>query len=177
VFSPSAVTLKGMSNLYQRRYLNCPYARAKELLAQTLAAAATSGDAKLLQLRLQLAEGASLSKEVVVTVAPGADPMHFDQPWRVQWVPTTGGLYPSFSGTLTVRADENYETSILEVAGGYEPPLGAVGAAFDSVIGSRIAHATARELLRSIGSRMEEQYRAEEAGKPAAASAGIGDDW
>ena len=157
-----------MSSLYQRRYLNCPYKRAKELLAEAVPQAATSADGQLLRLRLPVAEGASLSKEVLIVLEPGSDPMHFDQVWNVRWEPVTGGVYPSFAGTLTVRADERYETSILELAGAYQPPLGAVGAAFDSVVGSRIAHATAREFLRVIGSDIEDRFRKEEAQKPLA---------
>lgn len=160
-----------MSNLYQRRYLNCPYKRAKELLADAIPAAATRADGELLRLRLPIAEGATLSKDVVVSLEPGNDPMHFDQVWNVRWEPTAGGIYPSFTGTLTVRADERYETSILELVGAYQPPLGAVGAAFDSVVGSRIAHATAREFLRVIGSGIEEGFSKEEAEKPLAGGA------
>lgn len=163
-----------MSNLYQRRYLNCPYKRAKELLADAASAAATSGDGRLLRLRLPIAEGASLSKEVSIVLERGTDPMHFDEVWNVRWEPTPGGIYPAFSGTLTIRADERYETSILELVGSYQPPLGAVGTAFDSVVGSRIAHATAREFLRVVGNGIEERFRREEAEKPVASGAGNG---
>lgn len=160
-----------MSNLYQRRYLNCPYKRAKELLAGALSAAATSADGGLLRLRLPVTEGAALSKDVLISIEPGNDPMHFDQVLNVRWEPAAGGLYPSFAGTLAIRADERYETSILELVGAYQPPLGAVGAAFDTVVGSRIAHATARELLRAIGGEIEDRFRQEEAAKPLASGA------
>lgn len=156
-----------MSNLYQRRYLNCPYNRAKELLAEAVEAAATSGDAGLLRLRLPVTDTASLSKDVLVSFERGDDPMHFDQPWKVRWEPAAGGLYPVFTGTLTIRADDSYETSMLELAGSYEPPLGALGAAFDAVVGSRIAHGTARDLLRTIGTGIEARFRSSEAAKTA----------
>ncbi|HEY5339548.1 MAG TPA: hypothetical protein VIK27_00850 [Candidatus Aquilonibacter sp.] len=156
-----------MSNLYQRRYLNCPYNRARELLASAVQAAATSGDSEVLRLRLPVSDEAALSKDVWISFAPGRDPMHFDQPWTVTWEPSGGGLYPAFRGTLTVRADESYHTSMLELSGVYEPPLGAVGAVFDAVVGSRIAHGTARELLRTIGSEIEVNYRSSEAEKTA----------
>ncbi len=103
----------------------------------------------------------------MVTFEPGKDPMHFDQPWTVRWEATAGGLYPGFRGTLAVRADDTYGTSMIELSGVYEPPLGVIGAAFDAVVGSRIAHGTARELLRSLGTPFEDQYRRSEASKAA----------
>jgi hypothetical protein len=158
-----------MSKLYQRRYLKCPYKRAKELLGGALEAAATSGEAELLRLELPIAEGAAIGKNVLVSFERGSDPMHFDEPWNVRWEPSPGGIYPTFSGTLTIRADDTYDTSMLELTGSYEPPLGLAGAAFDALAGSRIAHGTARELLRRIGGTIEAQYDAGEAQKSASA--------
>ncbi|HTX59095.1 MAG TPA: hypothetical protein VMH02_05405, partial [Verrucomicrobiae bacterium] len=109
----------------------------------------------------------SIEKQVSVTVSPGQDPMHLEHPWNVSWTPSGGGPYPDFEGHLTVRADEDYKTCILELEGTYTPPLGAVGAAFDAMIGSRIASATARELLQRFGAMMVEQYVKNEAGKHA----------
>jgi hypothetical protein len=54
---------------------------------------------------------------VVATLEPGIDPMHFDQPWKVRWEPTAGGIYPAFAVVLAVRADEDYDDSMLELAG------------------------------------------------------------
>jgi hypothetical protein len=104
-------------------------------------------------------------KEVDVTYGRGEDPMHFDQVWIVKWTPHGGGAYPTFTGTLTVRADEDYTGCILEISGEYEPPLGVLGLAFDAIVGSRLAAGTASELLGSIGERLIERYRENEASK------------
>ena len=157
-----------MTQLQQRRYLKCPYNRARELLAELVAVPATAGgEERLFHLTVPVpgVEGAALGKDVRATVTPGADPMGFDEPWKLHWEPESGGVYPDFDGTLTIRADETYETSMLELQGSYKPPLGAAGALFDAVLGSRIAHETARELLRKLGSTIEERYRAGEAAK------------
>ncbi|MBC5828642.1 MAG: hypothetical protein GIW98_00430 [Candidatus Eremiobacteraeota bacterium] len=106
-----------------------------------------------------------MEKNVIATYAPGSDAMHFDEPWKIHWTPEGGGPYPDFDGELTVRADENYRTSILELTGHYQPPMGVAGAIFDAVAGSHIAKVTAQELLKSIGDAMEEQYNAEEKAK------------
>ncbi len=84
------------------------------------------------------------------------------------WKPHGGGPYPAFSGTLTVRSDEDYTGCILDLAGAYEPPMGAVGAAFDVVVGSRLAAGSAAELLRTLGERLKSRYRENEESKKAA---------
>lgn len=159
-----------MSSLLQRYYLRCPYQRARTYLESSLRALATSGQPQLVSLRVPINvgandSGAGLEKDVIVTFGEGADPLHFDQPWTVTWTPHGGGPYPDFDGTLTVRADEDYTSSVLELRGRYEPPLGAAGAAFDAVLGSRIASATAREFLRRLAGDIEAHYRADEAAK------------
>jgi hypothetical protein len=148
-----------MSKLYQSTPLACPYNRARDLLAETLEPLAKSGQPWVLNLRAPLVgEGLDLAKEVVVTVGTATDPLHFDQIWSIHWHPVEGGAYPDFQGTITIRADQTYKTSLLELQGEYEPPFGAVGAAFDAVLGARVASATARELLRSFGSKIESAY-------------------
>lgn len=156
-----------MTQLYQTELLECPYRRARQYLAESLQRASESADAQRLCLRLPIAIGdaGGLEKEVIVRVAPGRDPMHFDQPWSIRWEPAGGGPFPSFAGELTVRADERYETCALELRGSYEPPLGIAGKAFDAAIGSRAAAATARALLHDIGARMVGRYVTEEAAK------------
>ncbi len=148
-----------MSKLYQSIPLACPYNRARDILAETLEPLAQTGQPWMLNLRAPLlAESLDLAKEVVVTVGKATDPLHFDQIWSLHWHPLEGGAYPVFQGTISVRADQTYKTSLLELQGEYEPPFGAVGAAFDAVLGARDASATARELLRSFGSKIESEY-------------------
>ena len=52
--------------------------------------------------------------------------------------------------------------------GSYEPPLGAVGAAFDAVVGHKIAENTARNLLAVIADSIEADFVAVEESKPGA---------
>jgi hypothetical protein len=155
-----------MAQLFQRRYLKCPYNRAQDLLAEAVQGAAQTGEERVMRLTLAVpaVPGAEFGKEVIVTVAPARDPMHFDEPWKLHWEPK-GDLYPAFDGTLTVRADESYASSMLELEGTYNPPLGAAGAAFDALLGQRIAAETAREFLRRIGTTMEAQYHQVEEAK------------
>jgi hypothetical protein len=152
-----------MAELLERRPVSCPYHLARRYLEEAVGAAAESGKPDHLSLTLSV-PGGELVKNVIVTFAPGADPMHFDEPWRIAWVPEAGP-YPEFDGELTVRADETYEASLLELRGNYRPPGGAIGAAFDWAVGSRIASGTAQALLERLGTQMEARYASEEAAK------------
>ncbi len=157
-----------MSTLFHRRYLACPYDRARRALEETLHDLAATGRPVTQTLRMPLhgdSDGPGVEKDVAVTYGVGQDPLHFDQPWTVQWKPTNGGPFPEFNGTLTVRADEDYTTCALELRGTYEPPLGVPGAMFDTVLGSRIASSTAREFLKEMATRIESRYREEEKAK------------
>jgi hypothetical protein len=160
-----------MSTLFYRRYLACPYDRARRALEETLRDLAATGRPVVQRLRVPVpgvdSAEKGVEKDVVITYGVGQDPLHFDQPWTVHWTPANGGPFPEFNGTLTVRADEDYTTCALELRGAYEPPLGVPGALFDTVLGSRIASSTAREFLKEIGTRIETRYREEERAKAA----------
>jgi hypothetical protein len=147
-----------MTKIVQRRIVACPYNLAKGYLDREF-----QGDVPGLSWRLRVS--ADVVKDVDVQVRRAEDPMHFDEPWTVTWVPHGGGPYPSFKGTLTVRADEDWTGSELELSGSYDPPFGAAGKAFDLLLGERLATATAKTLLDEIGSRFEAHYRRDEAAK------------
>ena len=76
----------------------------------------------------------------------------------VSWTPKDGGPFPSFNGKISIRPASG--KTELQLDGSYEPPLGAVGAAFDAVIGSRIAQATANALLATLKDELERDYAA-----------------
>ncbi|SRR5579872_491002 len=145
--------------------VQCPYVRAKSYLHETLSEAARSAPQPLQLTATFPGADLQLEKTVLVRYEEGTDPMHFDEPWNVTWHPLPGGVYPSFSGILTVRADEDYTKAILELAGTYVPPLGVPGLVFDKALGQRIASTTMHELLAKIAKGMMERYLREEAAK------------
>lgn len=154
-----------MKTLNETRYVDCPYARAKEYLRETLEAETARGG-QTLELNANLpGTGIRLAKEVHVNYARAQDPMHFDEPWLVEWSPGPGGIYPAFRGQLTVRATDTYRTAELELSGTYKPPMGAAGEVFDAAFGTKIASETAQNLLAAIASRMTDRYLREEASK------------
>ncbi len=148
------------TRVYERHTTQCPYVRAREYLHGALEGVVESQRTMTLSLK-----AGALEKPVLVTYKRGEDPMRFDEPWLVHWTPKGGGPYPDFDGELTVRADESYRSAVLELRGEYVPPLGTFGQAFDMLVGSRIAAASARTLLQQIARLMETRYGGEEASK------------
>lgn len=155
----------GATRLMEIVYVACPYNIAQKYLAADVDDHVQKP--RIITLRVPIAD-LNLSKNVVVTFAPGVDPMHMEQPWRVHWTPEAGGPFPDFDGELTVRADEDWNTSILELQGTYVPPGGPLGYAFDRVAGKQIAALTAQSLLENIAHEFELRYREQENKKHAA---------
>lgn len=150
-----------MSELLERRFVLCPYHLAKGYLGRLIAPRVSHPSTLMLALDVP---GGQLVKHVVVTYEAAIDPMHFDEPWRVHWEPQRGP-YPVFDGELTVRADEKYESCLLELRGAYAPPGGALGVAFDAVVGKHIAGPTAEALLDRLGAEIEASYARDEKSK------------
>ena len=93
-----------------------------------------------------------------VKVAFEIDKDHENQPRAITlaWDPNDK-IMPKFAGVLhPERSDGAQSTLILE--GQYTPPFGVVGAAFDVVLGQRVARATAASLLRDIKAFIESNY-------------------
>jgi len=67
----------------------------------------------------------------------------------VSWKPANGGPFPEFHGTLSIAQDA-IDWSRIDLDGAYRPPFGLAGAAFDAVLGHRIAEATANHLLAKL---------------------------
>lgn len=153
-----------MSTISQSIHTRCPYGRAKDFLREKIAPLAAAGSEVTRTLRVPVGEH-DLTATVEMRYRFSVDPMGFDEPWIVTWTPRERALYPSFTGTLSVRADESWETSMLEIKGEYQPPFGIPGQIFDAAIGKRIAAATARVLLEEIRRNIDARYDAEEAAK------------
>ena len=154
-----------MTTIDERLHIRCPYVRAREYLHESMEVRARSKEPYTMRLRADLPMNLEMYKSVFVRYGLAQDPMHFDEPWQVRWSPERGGVYPSFEGELTVRADESYRLAILELKGAYSPPLGGPGRLFDAAVGRKIAESTAQTLLSEIAAEMESRYTREEAQK------------
>ncbi len=72
--------------------------------------------------------------------------------WALRWeVSGAGGaLFPVLDADLTLTPDGEERTR-LALAGAYRPPLGGVGAALDRAVLHRVATATVRSFVTSLG--------------------------
>lgn len=157
-----------MTELHERRYIQCPAVQAPQYLEQWFERSAKAGSA-LVALRAPIRVPGlppmELSRDCVIEVARRATPGSFTTRYCVQWKAAGNGPYPRFDGSLTVCDDEDYDRSLLLLDGAYDPPLGVGGAPFDAIIGHRIAESTGQELLDRIGRYIEQTYRGAEAVK------------
>ena len=158
-----------MSNLKATAIVETPYARAADLVERFF----TSQSEGAGTMRLS-APGAGLG---IDGFAVGHDVLvRFRRRQRkneaivfdLHWESASGGPYPTFGGTLTVAEDETYENCRLILEGSYTPPGSVAGAVFDAALGSRIAHATAEELLQRIRKFLRDTFEASEATKRSA---------
>lgn len=76
------------------------------------------------------------------------------QVFSITWRDREGGPFPVFRGTLCAEDEDRYLCR-LDLDGGYDPPGGLAGVAFDAVIGHNIAREVARELLATFKAAFE----------------------
>src|SRR6185312_6272164 len=93
--------------------------------------------------RMTLRAG-GLERSAMVTLRLARRPQDMAPRYGVHWEAEAGGPYPTFDGILSVEGGDDYDEFRLALHGTYQPPLGIVGQAFDTVLGKRIAEQTAR---------------------------------
>ncbi|MGZ3496323.1 MAG: hypothetical protein ACXWNK_06780 [Vulcanimicrobiaceae bacterium] len=98
-----------------------------------------------------LPETLSVERDVDLHVKLQRDVYNLNDEFGLTWTPTGGGPYPAFTGRLIVWSEGSPKESFIELYGTYEPPLGAMGAAFDTTIGHLMAQRTAHVFLRTLG--------------------------
>jgi hypothetical protein len=149
-----------MTKISARQRVAAPLASADRLLRWYFAQhPGPDGSARI------VLRGAGLERAAIVTVTPDHRPGDMEPRYHVHWEAEGDGPYPVFDGTLSVGADEDYNTFVLDLDGGYEPPMGLVGKTFDLVVGHRIAEETVRALLTEIQREIETKFNAEESAK------------
>ncbi len=161
-----------MSKLVEKIYAECALNQAPTYLERFFS---TNADAKgrvLLTLYAPVPGlRTDLEKRVVVTLGEIQTGSDMIPTIHLQWEPEGGGPFPTFKGTLTVEAGDDYSDCAIALRGEYEPPFGAAGKTFDAAMGRKIAGATARELLERIRDFIEHAYQETEREKKAGAQA------
>jgi hypothetical protein len=153
-------------------YVNRPYDRVSEVLRldavgvfQRATASATSRARALVSTLRANVGPVELGADVVVRVssvevessAPHGPRTRLRLAWKAAEHPD---LFPTMDATLDVYALGPTETQV-DFHGEYNPPGGAMGAAFDAVVGRRIADAAARRFVEEIAERLRVDVAAE----------------
>lgn len=157
-----------MSTLKTSLVIEIPFARAADLVERFLTSEKASNGKVTLRLNAPGAgtgvDSFAVGHDVIASFRRRTGPNEtivFD----LHWESADGGPFPVFDGTLTVAEDETYETCRLLLEGSYTPPGRLAGAVFDAALGSRIASATAQELLERMRIFLRQTYEATELAK------------
>jgi hypothetical protein len=113
----------------------------------------------LTQIAVELAGGASLAVEVNVTFGRLSDEGgvgRFGLSWQAS---EHEAVFPAFGGDLEVHPDGT--GTILRLTGHYRPPLGAMGAFGDGLVGHRVARRALQSFLDAVTTRLHTALAAE----------------
>ncbi len=169
---------RGMTHNGQTRclrcyaYVNWPYDAVRALLhdrpVEVLRGATTSAASRAKDLagsmRVAVA-GLELGVQVSMHVlavrddegVAGLSPVtRVNLAWEAARAPS---LFPFMSAHLSAWPLTSTETQI-EIEGDYTPPLGALGAAIDAVVGHRIAEAAVRQFVDDVVEQMRQELQA-----------------
>jgi len=153
-----------MTTILESRSVNAPLGSAPAYLRQYIREIFTEHKGRLplsiaAPVRRSNGDSIALREDVVFDFAKMVTSYLLTGQSALAWRPVHGGgMIPSFSGHLTIAADKSDDSCHLVLQGTYEPPLGAIGALFDAVVGKSIAHATAQRLVKRIGRRIESMH-------------------
>ena len=92
--------------------------------------------------------GVTLARDVIGNVAELGEKR---RAYTLSWRPADAGPFPLFKGALVIDEDEARPgRSTLTLDGRYDPPLNVAGYVFDAVLGTKIAHASATDLIERL---------------------------
>jgi hypothetical protein len=148
-----------MTDICERRVVRRPERDASHCLA-ALVAEHRARDGKVhialrLPLRMFARWKSPIVRRVIATFYPLQSLGDEHPTYSVSWSARGGGPFPEFAGALAVEKLPCDDYFGLILSGHYEPPLGTMGALFDAILGHRIAHGLAQDLLRSIAAHLE----------------------
>jgi hypothetical protein len=144
-------------SIVERQEFSCPAGAAHVFLERDFELRHGEERRVALHVRVPVFGMLYLDKDVDVVMSPSAaggdrDAYEMDVSWEA-----AGGPFPRFSGLLRIEPVGD-GACVLELAGRYEPPGGVAGAAFDALLGNRVAQASLRELVTRIGRSVSAEY-------------------
>jgi len=158
-----------MASIQERVYIEAPYSQAAEAFERRLGVGPrASRGTCVLTLALPVPDGHEIARVVNATTERLAHAANYTSRYAISWPAGTtphGIPTPGFEGVVALSAGEDYAETTLQLDGQYDPPAGALGRAFDAVLGRRIAHATLGALLSGVGEELRAAHERIEADK------------
>ncbi len=147
-------------------YVNHPYEQVRDALTENALAvfqsatkaAASRAKSVASELRMNIA-GIEVGTDISITVkdicqtsqeSSGQPATRLQLEWEASNAPR---LFPLMKADLSVYPLTTTETQ-LDFAGHYQPPLGAVGAAINSIVGHRIADVTVHRFVADVAQHL-----------------------
>lgn len=153
-----------MATLVYEREVVCPPALAVGRIYRALGASGTHQTTYNLSVpfeELGLPNVGELSRNVNIVVG---DPDRKKSLTRIpiSWRVPESEAFPVFQGFFEIQPLSSYDVQIA-LLGYYHAPFGTVGAAFDAVLGRRIAEATIARLVEEVADAIKEPSSASKA--------------
>jgi hypothetical protein len=143
-----------MSEIHQSTTVDVPFTSVPALLKRFVSSLpqSTNGEA-IVNLHATIGD-VGIERDAIIKIVPARRYPGIEV-LEVSWHPREDGPFPTFKGTLCAE-QEDVTFCRLDLDGGYVPPGGIVGLAFDELLGHRIAKEVVRELLDTFKSALEE---------------------
>jgi hypothetical protein len=160
VHRSGALTSMQVTDICERRVVNCPNHKASQYLAAFVAEHQIGDGTVHIALRRPIfADRRRLTEPPVVATLSLQSTSGLYPAYAVSWLPKGGGPSPEFAGTLTVEKCRRDDCFGLILSGQHKPP----GATTGVTGGNRIARVPVRGVLRAIADYVMDRCAHDEA--------------
>jgi len=136
-----------MSQIHESITVDVPFERVPELAERYLASLRSKDGEVIVPLSVEVGD-LVVERDARLAIVPARRYWGYEI-MDIAFEPRGHGPYPRFKGTLCAE-QETLNACRLDLDGEYVPPGSIAGAAFDAMLGNRIAVATSRRLLESL---------------------------
>lgn len=141
-----------MSEIHESITVDVPFERVPEFAERFLASVTNKAGEAVIPLSVEVGD-LVVEREARLAIVPTRRYWGYEI-MDIGWEARGGGPYPAFKGTLCAE-QETLKSCRLDLDGSYAPPGSIAGAAFDVIMGHRIAQAVARRLLERLRTAFE----------------------
>ena len=158
-----------MRDISDRLLVRCSYAQAAHYITSFVAEHQNGDEYARVTLSLPIrlfAERRTLvERSLIATLCPLTSANDSHPTYSLTWSPSAGVTLPSFAGALAVERVAREQSFGLMVSGHYESQSCEADSNSNAALERRVAHGSARELLRFIAAHVERACAHDEAAR------------